>query len=109
MNTRTATQCKFDDLREENAGVGGTWYEIRCPGCACDIPAHSRQRMFAPNFQWSSFYAPAPEIREYIESIVRRYSVDRFIKCSHKVVDARWDEKRAKWHGEQNHEFLVSR
>lgn len=23
---------------EKNAGLGGTWYENRYPGCACDIP-----------------------------------------------------------------------
>lgn len=25
-------------IYEKNAGVGGTWYENRYPGCACDIP-----------------------------------------------------------------------
>jgi cation diffusion facilitator CzcD-associated flavoprotein CzcO len=59
--------------------------------------AHSYQYTFSPNPNWSSFYAPAQEIREYLESVVRKYSVERFIKCSHKVVDARWDDKRAKW------------
>jgi hypothetical protein len=24
-------------IYEKNAGVGGTWYENRYPGCACDI------------------------------------------------------------------------
>jgi cation diffusion facilitator CzcD-associated flavoprotein CzcO len=102
-------------IYEKNAGVGGTWYENRYPGCACDIPgaqitflnsslskltklkAHSYQYTFAPNPDWSSFYAPAQEIREYLESVVRRYSVDRFVKCLHKVVDVRWDDEKAKW------------
>ncbi|KAF5005536.1 hypothetical protein FDECE_8029 [Fusarium decemcellulare] len=84
-------------IYEKNAGVGGTWYENRYPGCACDIPAHSYQYTFAPNPNWSQFYAPATEICEYLESVTRRYSVDRFIKTSHKVIDARWDEDRSKW------------
>jgi hypothetical protein len=25
-------------IYEKNAGPGGTWYENRYPGCACDIP-----------------------------------------------------------------------
>lgn len=25
-------------IYEKNAGVGGTWWENRYPGCACDIP-----------------------------------------------------------------------
>ncbi|KAF7960488.1 hypothetical protein EAE96_000168 [Botrytis aclada] len=84
-------------IYEKNAGVGGTWYENRYPGCACDIPSHSYQYSFAPNPNWSSFYAPAPEIRQYLEDVVKRFSVDRFIKCSHKVVGAQWDDKKAKW------------
>jgi hypothetical protein len=28
-------------ILEKNAGLGGTWYENRYPGCACDIPAHN--------------------------------------------------------------------
>lgn len=28
-------------IYEKNAGVGGTWFENRYPGCACDIPSHS--------------------------------------------------------------------
>ncbi|EHL02898.1 putative sterigmatocystin biosynthesis monooxygenase stcW [Glarea lozoyensis 74030] len=84
-------------IYEKNAGVGGTWYENRYPGCACDIPSHSYQYTFAPNPNWSSFYAPAPEIRQYLEDVVKRFSVDRFIKCLHKVVGAQWDDKKAKW------------
>lgn len=34
---------------EKNAGVGGTWFENRYPGCACDTPSHSYQYSFAPN------------------------------------------------------------
>lgn len=25
-------------IYEKNAGLGGTWYENKYPGCACDIP-----------------------------------------------------------------------
>jgi cation diffusion facilitator CzcD-associated flavoprotein CzcO len=62
------------------------------------LEAHSYQYTFAPNLNWSSFYAPAKEIRNYLEDIVRRYSVDRFIKCSHRVTDARWDADKSKWY-----------
>jgi cation diffusion facilitator CzcD-associated flavoprotein CzcO len=26
---------------EKNPDLGGTWFENRYPGCACDIPAHN--------------------------------------------------------------------
>lgn len=28
-------------ILEKNAGLGGTWFENRYPGCACDIPSHN--------------------------------------------------------------------
>lgn len=28
-------------IYEKNAGIGGTWWENRYPGCACDIPGKS--------------------------------------------------------------------
>ncbi|KAM6517024.1 hypothetical protein FSOLCH5_007976 [Fusarium solani] len=85
-------------IYEKNSGIGGTWYENRYPGCACDIPSHSYQYTFAPNPNWSQSHAPGPEILQYLESVTKRYSVDRFIKTSHKVLDAAWDEKTSQWH-----------
>lgn len=31
-------------IYEKNAGVGGTWYENRYMGCACDVPCKSMIR-----------------------------------------------------------------
>jgi cation diffusion facilitator CzcD-associated flavoprotein CzcO len=33
---------------EKNSDVGGTWFENRYPGCACDIPAHNYTYSFEP-------------------------------------------------------------
>ncbi|KAM0424516.1 hypothetical protein ACHAPT_010230 [Fusarium lateritium] len=85
-------------IYEKNAGIGGTWYENRYPGCACDIPSHSYQYTFAPNPNWSQSHAPGAEILQYLESVAKRYSVDRFVKTSHKVLETRWDEKLFEWH-----------
>lgn len=41
-------------LYEKNAEVGGTWYENRYPGCACDIPSHNYQFTWEPNPNWST-------------------------------------------------------
>lgn len=32
-------------IYEKNADVGGTWYENRYPGCACDVPGTSIDRL----------------------------------------------------------------
>ena len=35
-------------ILEKAAGVGGTWWHNRYPGCACDIPSHLYSFSFAP-------------------------------------------------------------
>ncbi|KAF1345486.1 hypothetical protein BDV97DRAFT_302849 [Delphinella strobiligena] len=85
-------------IYEKNAGVGGTWYENRYPGCACDIPSHSYQFSFNPNPNWSALYAPAREIQAYLEDTAKKYSVDRFVKLQHEVHSCRYDETKGKWH-----------
>ncbi|KAI6846811.1 FAD/NAD(P)-binding domain-containing protein [Hortaea werneckii] len=85
-------------IYEKNAGIGGTWYENRYPGAACDVPSHSYQFSFNPKHDWSSLYAPSWEIREYIESTARKFGADRFVHLEHEVVGCRWDEAEGKWH-----------
>ncbi len=40
-------------IYEKNDEVGGTWYENRYPGCACDIPAHAYTYSWEGNPNWS--------------------------------------------------------
>ena len=42
---------------EKNDAIGGTWYENRYPGCACDIPAHTYTFPWYPNPEWSGYYS----------------------------------------------------
>jgi hypothetical protein len=41
-------------LYEKNPEIGGTWFENRYPGCACDIPSVVYQLSWAPSAEWSS-------------------------------------------------------
>ncbi|KAH8717134.1 hypothetical protein GQ44DRAFT_393942 [Phaeosphaeriaceae sp. PMI808] len=84
-------------IYEKNEGVGGTWWENRYLGCACDIPSHSYQYSFEPNQNWSALYAPAAEIQAYLEGVAKKYSADRFIKLRHEIKGCHWDDKLAKW------------
>ncbi|KAF2659355.1 FAD/NAD(P)-binding domain-containing protein [Lophiostoma macrostomum CBS 122681] len=83
---------------EKNDGIGGTWWENRYLGCACDVPSHSYQFSFEPNHNWSSLYAPAGEIQSYLEGVAKKYSADRFIKLSHEIKACKWNDSTAKWH-----------
>ena len=52
---------------DKNPDVGGTWYENRYPGCACDGPSPSYQFAWRPNPDWSHYYCGAPEIWQYMK------------------------------------------
>ncbi|OAL32210.1 hypothetical protein AYO20_07978 [Fonsecaea nubica] len=85
-------------IYEKNADVGGTWYENRYPGCACDIPAHAYQLSFESEVHWSKFYADAPEILQYWKRVADKYDVKKYMKFGHKCIEARWNEETSKWH-----------
>ncbi|KAJ5733016.1 hypothetical protein N7533_013463 [Penicillium manginii] len=82
---------------EKNPDIGGTWFENRYPGCACDIPAHTYQATFEPNKEWSTFYARAPEIHKYWKHVAEKYGCMKYIKLKQQVNSATWDERSSKW------------
>ncbi|EMD35687.1 hypothetical protein CERSUDRAFT_116421 [Gelatoporia subvermispora B] len=103
-------------IYEKNAGIGGTWYSNKYPGVACDVPSHCYQMSFTKKTDWSSFYAPGPEIRQYIEDTAKEYKLTPYIKLRHELTHARWDDTSGKWilrirkttsgtDGEQTEEF----
>jgi cation diffusion facilitator CzcD-associated flavoprotein CzcO len=82
---------------ERNPSIGGTWWENRYPGCACDIPAHTYTYPFEPNPDWSGYYAHSYEIQEYFERFYEKYELAPFVKLNTEVVSAAWDEDEGKW------------
>jgi len=99
LGIRIPQRLRNVDLKiyEKNEGVGGTWFENRYPGCACDIPSHSYQYSFDPNPNWSAFYAPAREICAYLTGIAEKYGVTRYVQLSHKITSCKWDDAAKKW------------
>lgn len=82
---------------EKNDVIGGTWYENRYPGCACDIPAHTYTFPFEPNAEWSGFYSYSDEIQEYFLRFARKYDVEKYVQLNTEVVAATWDEDQGIW------------
>ncbi|GME37623.1 hypothetical protein A1O5_08415 [Neofusicoccum parvum] len=79
---------------DKNPDVGGTWYENRYPGCACDLPAHGYVYPFEPNPNWSHFYAHAPEILQYFKDFADKYNLHPFIQLNTRVLSAVWSEEK---------------
>ncbi|KAF2110790.1 hypothetical protein BDV96DRAFT_500768 [Lophiotrema nucula] len=82
---------------EKNDTIGGTWYENRYPGCACDIPAHTYTFPFERNPEWSGYYSYAPEIQDYMMRFYKKHDLEPFVVLGTKVVAATWDEMTGKW------------
>lgn len=46
---------------------------------------------------WSSFYAPGPEIQRYIEHVAHKWKLQQYINLEHEVLGSIWDDKTGKW------------
>ncbi|EXK29642.1 hypothetical protein FOXG_11810 [Fusarium oxysporum f. sp. lycopersici 4287] len=82
---------------EKSPDLGGTWFENKYPGCACDVPSHCYQYSFAPNPSWSKFYASSDEIQGYLKGVAKHFDLERYISFNTKVVSARWSESDSTW------------
>lgn len=97
------SKTAFEDLNvevhcvEKNADVGGTWYENRYPGCACDGPSASYQFSWRPNPDWSHFYSGSEEIWQYMKGIAVDEGLTDQIQLNTEVKKASWIEERGKW------------
>ncbi|CAI4215879.1 unnamed protein product [Parascedosporium putredinis] len=84
-------------IYDKNPEYGGTWYENRYPGCACDIPSHIYQFSWAKNPNWSEYYAGAGEILQYFKDVVDRFDLAKYIHLSHQITGAYWNDSRGVW------------
>ncbi|KAH6970615.1 hypothetical protein BKA56DRAFT_622291 [Ilyonectria sp. MPI-CAGE-AT-0026] len=81
------------EIFEKNPELGGTYRD----SCACDVPAHTYQFSWEPNTRWSKFYAPAPEIRQYLNDVVDKHGLRKYMHFNHRAISARWQEDSSTW------------
>jgi cation diffusion facilitator CzcD-associated flavoprotein CzcO len=85
-------------ILEKADDIGGTWRENTYPGCACDIPSHLYSFSFAPNPDWTRFYAPWNEIQAYLRTTAERFGILPHIRWSTQLERATWSDDEACWH-----------
>jgi cation diffusion facilitator CzcD-associated flavoprotein CzcO len=85
-------------LLEKSGDIGGTWYDNRYPGCACDIPSHLYSFSFEPSPDWSRMYPGQREIHDYLKRIVQRHELAPQIRLNTRFQEAVWDESESVWH-----------
>src|SRR5712672_2398822 len=82
---------------EKSEDLGGTWWDNRYPGCACDIPSHLYSFSFAPSTEWTRMYPGQQEIYAYLKRCVERYGLAPFLRLSTRFCEAVWDESQGNW------------
>jgi 4-hydroxyacetophenone monooxygenase len=82
---------------DKNADVGGTWFENTYPDLRVDVPNHFYSYSFAPNPDWSDYYARRAEIDDYIRRCAGEHGVLPHIRFDTEVVAADYDDARERW------------
>jgi cation diffusion facilitator CzcD-associated flavoprotein CzcO len=93
------TQAGVENLviLERGDAVGGTWRDNTYPGASCDIPSLLYSYSFAQNPTWTHGYSRSGEILAYIDAMVTRYELDRYIELGQDVTGLTYDERRGVW------------
>jgi cation diffusion facilitator CzcD-associated flavoprotein CzcO len=82
---------------EKWAGVGGTWFINRYPGCACDVQSALYSFSWELKTDWSRPYGTQPEILAYFEHIADKYAILPHCRFNTEVVSAKWLEDESRW------------
>lgn len=77
---------------EQSAGVGGTWFDNRYPGCEVDVPSHAYSFSFL-RYDWPRTHATQPELLAYANEIVDRFGLRPLLRLGTKVDDLVWEEE----------------
>lgn len=84
-------------ILEKASSVGGTWYNNRYLGCACDVPSHLYSFSFEPKLDWPRPYSSQPVILNYMREVVKKYKLEKHIHYNKAASSANWDEARNLW------------
>jgi cation diffusion facilitator CzcD-associated flavoprotein CzcO len=82
---------------EKSEDIGGTWWDNRYPGCACDIPSHLYSFSFAPSTEWTRMYPGQQEIHNYLKGCVEQYGLAPYLRLGTRFREAIWSESEGVW------------
>jgi len=82
---------------EKNDDLGGSWLENTYPGCRVDTPSHLYSYSFAPDPDWSSYYALRDETHAYLRRCAESTGVASRIRFGTEVLAADYDTSADVW------------
>lgn len=74
------------EILEMGNSVGGTWRDNTYPGLSCDVPAHSYDYSFEPNWRWKSTYAEGAEIYAYFKHCADKYGITPHVRFGTRIT-----------------------
>ncbi len=81
---------------EKRPDVGGTWWDNRYPGVACDVPSHLYSYSFERKYKWPETYSAGHVIQGYLRHTAEKYGILSKIQFDTQMDSAAW--KEGKWH-----------
>lgn len=88
-------------LLEAGAGVGGTWYWNRYPGCRFDLESYTYGYFFSQElideWAWSEEYAPQPETERYLNLVVDKFDLREDLELNARVASMVFDDETSTW------------
>ncbi|ATZ53328.1 hypothetical protein BCIN_09g01960 [Botrytis cinerea B05.10] len=84
-------------IYEKNPDIGGTWYENRYPGAACDVPSHAYAFPFALNPDWPKYASGSKDIWNYLDKVCEVFDLKKYMTFNTEIVGCFWDEETGKW------------
>ncbi|MFI5913292.1 flavin-containing monooxygenase [Dactylosporangium sp. NPDC051541] len=78
-------------IYEQSAGVGGTWFDNRYPGCEVDVHSHAYSFSFL-KYDWPRTHATQPELLAYAEHVVERFGLAPLLRLNTRVTGLVWEE-----------------
>lgn len=93
------TQAGHTDLviLERALDVGGTWRDNTYPGCRCDVQSNLYSYSFDPKPDWSETYPSQPELWSYLQQVVSKNRLRRYLRFGHEVIEASFDAAALRW------------
>jgi len=88
VRLRTRTRAQFV-IFETAAGIGGTWWHNRYPGCEVDVHSHAYSYSFL-KYDWPRTHATQPELLRYAEDVVDQFGLRPHIRLNTAVTLVRW-------------------
>ena len=81
--------------------VGGTWYWNRYPGAMSDtesyIYRYSWDAEDLQTYPWSHHYVKQPEVLAYLEHVVEKHNLRKYMQFNTEMLSAEWDDEAVVW------------